>query len=172
MFPRSVALCLAATVFFALPAASQTRPAASPPRPAAAPAPQPLARSVFLGNMDQEFLKMDADKNGQVTGEEAAAFQRSAVMAAAGARNRALFQQLDADRNGQVSPTEFQRLISPPPPQVNGQQFIASMDSNRDGKVSLVEHRASTVANFDKIDTDQDGVVTPAEMRAAGLNPR
>lgn len=164
MTSRFVALYLAAAFALVPPALAQTRPA-----PAAA---QPLPRAVFLSNMDQEFSKMDADKNGQVTREEAAAFNRAAALATAGTRNAALFRQLDADHNGSISAVEFRRLISPPPPQINGQQFINSMDSNRDGKVSLVEHRAATVTNFDRIDSDKDGVVTPAEMKAAGLSPR
>ena len=164
MTSRFAALYLVAVVSLAPPALGQTRPAPT--------GPQPLPRSVFLGNMDQEFLKMDADKNGQVTREEAAAFNRAAAVAGAAGRNNALFRELDADHNGSISPVEFRRLISPPPAAINGQNFINSMDSNRDGKVSLIEHRAATVANFDKIDTDKDGVVTPAEMKAAGIGSR
>lgn len=159
---RSAALFLAAA-FAASPLPAQTRPAA--------PAAQPLARSVFLNNMDQQFMKMDADKNGQVTREEAAAFERITAMTTAAARNSALFRELDTDRNGQISPAEFQKLIQPPV-QATGQKFIASMDGNRDGRVSLVEHRASTVANFDRIDSDKDGYVSAAEMAAAGIGGR
>ena len=35
------------------------------------------------------------------------------------------------------------------------------MDGNRDQQVSLVEHRTATLANFDRLDTDRNGVVTP-----------
>ena len=176
MLPRIAALYLVAAAIpaAASPALAQTRPAAQA-RPAAPvrPAPagvQPLARSTFLANMDQQFQKMDADKNGTITREEAAAFERIDAMTTAAARNRALFAQLDADRNGQLSPDEFRRLVQPI--QATGQKFIQSMDGNRDGRVTLIEHRASTVANFDKIDTDKDGVVTGAEMKAAGIGGR
>jgi hypothetical protein len=27
----------------------------------------------------------------------------------------------------------------------------------------------ATLANFDRLDTDKDGIVTPAEMKAAGI---
>lgn len=176
MPPRIAALYLVAAAIpvAASPAFAQAR-AAAQPRPAAParPAPaavQPLARSTFLANMDLQFQKMDADKNGTITREEAAAYERIDAMTTAAARNRALFAQLDADRNGQLSPDEFRRLVQPV--QATGQKFIQSMDSNRDGRVTLIEHRASTVANFDKIDTDKDGVVTGAEMKAAGIGAR
>jgi hypothetical protein len=35
-----------------------------------------------------------------------------------------------------------------------------------------VEHRAATVANFDRLDADKDGIVTAAEMKAGGILPR
>ena len=46
--------------------------------------------------------------------------------------------------------------------------MLAREDSNRDSQVSLVEHRAATLANFDRLDTDKDGMVTAAEMKAGG----
>ena len=50
--------------------------------------------------------------------------------------------------------------------------MLSRMDSNRDGQVSLVEHRSATLANFDRLDTDKDGNVTAAEMKAGGITPR
>ena len=127
-----------------------------------------VPRAQFITVQDGEFRKMDADKNGQVTRIEVEAFQRLTAVATAQIRNRQLFAQLDVDRNGQISPLEFLKL-NPPPPPVNGQPFVAQLDLNRDGQISLVEHRTARLANFDKMDTDKDGVVTVAEMRAAGL---
>ena len=118
--------------------------------------------------MDQEFGKMDADKNGQVTRAEAEAFQRAIAVAESGKRLRAAFAELDADRNGQLSLAEFAKASSGPP-QVNGQPFITQLDANKDNNVSLVEHRAGKLRRFDNIDSDKDGVVTAAEMKAAGV---
>ena len=42
-------------------------------------------------------------------------------------------------------------------------------DANRDGSVTLVEYRAGKLVNFDRMDTDKDGIVSAAEMRAAGI---
>ena len=132
--------------------------------------PKPIARAQFLASMDAEFRKMDADKNGQVAKSELEQFQLAQAIAAGEARNRAQFIQLDANKNGQLSPTEFAKLVAPPPA-ANGQPMLARMDGNRDSQLSLVEYRVATLANFDRLDTDKDGVVTPAEMKAGGITP-
>jgi Ca2+-binding EF-hand superfamily protein len=116
-----------------------------------APANPTLPRAQFIADMDNEFRKMDADKNGQLTRAEIEQYQKLQAMAQGRSRNRALFAQLDA---------------------ANGQPMIARMDGNRDSQVSLVEHRAATVANFDRLDADKDGIVTAAEMKAGGITPR
>lgn len=131
-------------------------------------APGDVARSDFITIQDGEFRKMDADKNGQLTRPEVEDFQRLAAVATAQARNRQWFAELDSDRNGQLSPAEFAK-VSPPVPIADGRPLIAQFDLNKDGQISLVENRAGKLAAFDRIDTDKDGVVTAAEMRAAGV---
>jgi hypothetical protein len=137
--------------------------------PAIAQSPtQPIPRTEFLAVMDQEFRKMDADKDGKLTRAEIEAFQRAAAVAESAQRNRALFSQLDTDRNGQLSPAEFTKLsVSPPTP--NAAPVLAQADLNRDQQVTLVEYRTAKLANFDRMDADKDGVVSVAEMRASGL---
>ena len=130
-----------------------------------------LPRAQFITDMDTEFRKMDTDKNGQLTRIEIEQFQKLQAVAQAQSRNQALFTQLDVDKNGQLSPAEFSK-VSTPSPASNGQPMIARMDGNRDGQVSLIEHRTATLSNFDRIDTDKDGVVTAAEMKAGGVTPR
>jgi Ca2+-binding EF-hand superfamily protein len=129
---------------------------------------KPIPRTQFIADMDTQFRKMDADKNGQLTRVEIEQFQKLSAIAEAQARNRALFIQLDTDKNGQLSPVEFAK-VSAPAPAANAQPMIARMDSNRDSQVSLVEHRTATLANFDRLDVDKDGIVTPAEMTAGGI---
>ena len=130
-----------------------------------------LPRAQFITDMDTEFRKMDADKNGQLTRTEIEQFQKLQAVAQAQARNQAMFAQLDADKNGQLSAAEFSK-ISTSPPAANGQPMIARMDGNRDGQVSLIEHRTATLSNFDRIDTDKNGIVTGAEMKAGGITTR
>ena len=140
--------------------------------PAAKPAaPPPLTRAIFLQEMDSQFRKMDADKNGQLTRIEIEQFQKLVAVAEAESRNRAQFAQLDSDKNGQLSAAEFGKLVTPAPP-ANAAPMLSREDANRDQKISLIEHRAATLANFDRLDSDKDGVVTGAEMRAGGISPR
>ena len=127
----------------------------------------PLPRAQFIVEMDGQFRKMDADKDSHVTRIEVELFQKASIVAASQARNRALFVSLDIDRNGQISPAEFLR-VPMSTPNANPAQIL-NFDINRDGKVSLIEHRTGTLANFDRLDTDKDGNVSPAEGRAGGV---
>lgn len=136
--------------------------------PASARQPDPIARADFIQTMDAEFRKTDADKNGSLTRNEIEGYQRATSVLAAQRRNVALFQALDKDKNGQLSPVEFGGLPMNMP-QPNAAQELAQVDGNRDGRATLVEYRAGKLVNFDRIDADNDGVVSPAEMRAAGL---
>lgn len=127
-----------------------------------------VPRADYILRMDSEFAKMDADKNGQVTRAEVEAFERMAAVANARARAEAMFNQLDADRNGQLSQVEFNKSVSGMPA-VDGRPLIGVLDTNKDGRISLIEHRAGKLTRFDQIDTDKDGIVTVAEMKAAGV---
>jgi EF hand len=133
--------------------------------------PKPLPRAQFIASMDTEFRKMDADSNGQVTRAEVEEFERKKAIAAAEAQNSAQFDRLDVNHNGQLSAKEFAKL-TPPVTVPSAQPTVARMDVNRDGQVSLVEYRISTLANFDRLDTDRNGIVTPAELKAGGIAPR
>lgn len=117
--------------------------------------------------MDGEFRKMDADKNGTVTRAEIVAFEKAVSVVKAQAKNRKLFARLDSDRNGQLSAAEFGRLASPAP--ADAAPMLSRMDLNRDQSLTLVEYRTATLANFDRMDADKNGIVTPAEMKAAGV---
>ena len=110
---------------------------------------------------------MDADKDGQLTRLEIEQFQKASIVAAAQARKRQLFAALDVDKNGQISPTEFLR-VPMNTPAANPQQIL-NFDTGRDSKVSLLEHRTATLANFDRLDTDKDGNVSVVEGRAGGV---
>ena len=129
--------------------------------------PASLPRAQFIADMDGQFRKMDADRDGQVSRLEIEQFQKASIVAASRARNRQLFAGLDTDKNGQISPTEFLRVPMNTPN--TNPQLILNFDSGRDGKVSLLEHRTATLANFDRLDTDKDGNVSVAEGRAGGV---
>lgn len=132
------------------------------------PTPVPIPRTTFLATMDAEFKRMDSDQNGKVTQAEIEQFERSAALIQVQARNRALFTQLDFDKNGQLSAEEFSKLpMQTPLP--NGVALLAQFDQNRDRSVTIVEYRTVKLSNFDRLDTDKDGVASLAEMKAAGI---
>ena len=155
-----------AAVPTALSAQGAAPPAAAPG--AAAQGPEPVARTMFIATMDGEFKQMDADKNGILTKKEIEDYQRSTSILVAQRRNQALFAGLDKDKNGQLSPAEFASLPMNVPP-ANAAPVLATTDGNRDGQVTLVEYRTAKLRNFDNMDADKDGVVTGAEMKAAGI---
>ena len=159
-------LLIAAAILTAAPATGQ--PAAPPQRQAPAAGTQPIPRATFIQNMNGDFGRMDADRDGKATRAEIEAFQRANALRGIIARNRAIFGELDKDRSGQLSAQEFAAFHAQPPPQ-NPAPMLQQFDSDRDGAITVVEFRAGTLANFDRLDTDKDGVVTAAEMKAGGI---
>ncbi len=127
--------------------------------------PQPLPRAMFIANAEAEFNKVDTNKDGLMSKLEIETFQRSSALAAADARSKAVFAALDVDKNGQLSATEFAKLSSKPPA-VDAARIL-KMDTNKDGKLSMAEHRSSALANFDRLDANKDGSVTVAELKAS-----
>ena len=155
MHSRLLSVLAVAAVVQQSPAAAQVAPVAVP-------------RTAFIQTMDSEFNKMDANKDKLVTRAEIEQFQRAVAVVEAQARARALFNQLDADRNGQLSVAEFSKMAAAPPPPNPG-AVLGPGDLNRDGQITLIEFRTSKLANFDRMDSDKDGIVSVAEMKAAGL---
>ena len=83
-----------------------------------------------------------------------------------------MFALLDADKDGKLTPEEFDKLNNPPPNTANAALMLGRMDGNRDRQISLAEHRAAMLANFDRLDANRDGIVSPAELKAGGSAPR
>ena len=66
-------------------------PSLAQPKPAAPAGGEPLPRSRFVGQMDAQFRLMDSDRNGQLSAPEIEQFEQQRALAAAKARNDALF---------------------------------------------------------------------------------
>ena len=129
---------------------------------------QPVPRASFLATMDSEFRRMDADRDGVATRAEIEQFVRAAAALAAQNRKAALFHKLDSDKDGKLSPGEFAALDLGLPA-ADAAPIMAQADLNKDQRVTLVEYRTAKLHNFDRMDSDKDGIVSPAEMKAAGL---
>ena len=123
-----------------------------------------LPRAKAVANAEAEFAKVDVNKDGQMSRVEIENFQRTSVMTAARERNKAYFTELDADKNGQLSAAEFAKLSSGTP-KVDASNVLR-IDSNKDGQISLAEHRSATLETFVSVDTNKDGILTAAEVRA------
>jgi hypothetical protein len=141
--------------------APQSVKPAVPAKPAAAV--PDLPRADFIALMDADFKKRDLDGNSKATRAEVEEFTKRAAAAVAKEQNRELFQRLDIDKNGVITSTEFAGLI-PAPKFIDVSAEMTRFDSNRDQIITLVEYRTATLANFDRLDTDKDGILTPAEI--------
>ena len=127
-----------------------------------------ISRPRFIADMRAQFVRMDADGNGQLTAKEIETYQQAQAVDAARARNRAIFAELDKNKDGKLSAAEFD-AYNPPPNVANAQVMLGRMDSNRDQQVSADEHRVSMLVNFDRLDSNRDGIVSAAEMKVGGL---
>lgn len=161
--PRNIWIVTGAMLAWAAPGAL----VAQAPPPAAAS--QPLTRASFIATMDAEYKKIDTNRDGIVTKNEVEANQQRIAAEAAAERARAIFTQVDTDRNGQLSLAEFSKASSGQSNKVDGSGVMGRLDTNRDQKVTLVEYRILTLAGFDRLDADRDGILTAAEQRAGGV---
>ena len=131
--------------------------------------PLPLTRAQFVAAMDAEFRKLDLDNDHVASAAEISESQRKAQAAAAVQQVDAVFKQLDKDKDGKLSNAEFRAIAAGDKPPANPAPVLGRFDSNNDGKIGIVEYRAATQANFDRIDSDRDGIVSPQEMKTAGV---
>ncbi len=125
---------------------------------------QSVTRAKIVANADAEFLRVDVNKDGQMSRTEIENTQRASISARVNARNKALFAELDSDKNGQISPAELAKASPAPEPDAAA---VLRIDTNKDGQVSLAEHRAATIDTFTKIDANKDGMITATEVKAA-----
>ena len=143
---------------------------AQAPRPAAAQA-KPVARTEVIRQLNANYKRLDSNGDGAVVAAEIQAAQGRATQAITAqfvARRNAAFKQLDTNKDGQLSPAEFN--AGSPPPQLRPPApatIIQGLDANKDQKVSPAEFSATRLANFDRVDTNRDGVASVEEQQKA-----
>ena len=171
------------TALLALPALAADQGA---PRPE----PKPMTRAEVQTKLAERFAKLDLNKDSAIT--KAEVDQAREAMKARRTEQRAKhrderFQRLDTNKDGQLSKAEYDAGFA-----ARGQRdgkagpggrhhrgmhrgmmhrgqgdFLARLDANKDGKVTLPEFEAKPLAMFDRADANKDGTVTPAERQAA-----
>lgn len=144
-----------------------------------------VTRAELDASQSTRFQAIDANRDGFATPEEfKASFEKQHAARSEEMANQR-FAKLDADGNGQISKAEFSAAAAPGDgPQGRrgpGREFRMGgpgggpgMGPGRpaDGKVSLAEFSARAVEGFTRADTNKDGVVTIAELQAAGPGRR
>lgn len=96
----------------------------------------------------------DKDGDGRLSRDEAAAMPRLAKQ----------FDQIDTNKDGFLSKDELQAMRAK-----HGEQRQARPDTDRDGNITRAEAERfpKLKDNFDKLDTNKDGVLSKEEMKAA-----
>ena len=128
------------------------------------PAGDAAASEAFRGQLEV------ADRNGDslISREEAeASLPRLAP----------LFGRIDTDRDGQLSEPELQSFEAHGRERIRDdlERRFADADVDKDGSLDLAEAQTGlpiVAANFLSLDRDNDGKVTPEELRNRGREPR
>jgi Ca2+-binding EF-hand superfamily protein len=151
---------LATSVFVAGSALAQSSPAS---------APTPDRAAQMQQRFDQHFSKMDKNGDGFIDHDEAAGNKRLS----------AHFDEIDANKDGRISKDEMKAHFAASHEkrhekmQEKREKFEAKFNAaDKDGDGALSKDEAQTakmtqiVRNFDAIDANKDGKVTPDELHA------
>lgn len=151
----------------------------------AQPAPGPrgdrdadVTRQQVIERIDERFARLDLDRDGRVTPDEA----RQAHEQRRGERAGRLFERLDANRDGSVSRAEFDQARAQRAERRAERGERRGMRMMRghhrrgmrgmrmfgeQGFVTAEQMRERALARFDRADANRDGTLTAAERRQA-----
>jgi Ca2+-binding EF-hand superfamily protein len=171
-------------------ALAQTAQPAAPHAAAQSHVGKAHSRADIQAHVQRMFARLDTNRDGFVTKDEAAAMKGARgdmhAMTAKGwsverpgARDRgAMFDRLDGNRDGVITREEFANAKPRAGERrargaghMGGMAMMGRMfglaDANRDGKVSLQEATAAALQHFDMADLNRDGTLSPDERRQA-----
>ena len=111
-------------------------------------------RAVVAGEREvrQLLLLMDRDQNGQVSRAEFMSFMEGE------------FEALDVDHSGELNPEELSRSRVRVAGEGQVLQLLRLMDKDRSGQVSRAEFMGFMEAEFNRLDVDRSGELTPGEL--------
>ncbi|GAA0330069.1 EF-hand domain-containing protein [Sphingomonas oligophenolica] len=120
-----------------------------------------ISRAEFAAQAAAHFAKLDANGDGQISGEEM----------------KAMMERMHEGMGGRHGPGGAGgpdgAMMPPPPagpmggPGHHGARMLERLDTNHDGRISRDEMRAEMDRHFDKLDANHDGFIDKAEMEAA-----
>jgi Ca2+-binding EF-hand superfamily protein len=146
-----------AMVFLMAQAAAATAPAA----PAKAGAQPPvLTKATVQAQVKTTFDRIDANKDGWVDKAEA---ERDFDTNFKAAQNAA-FARFDTNKDGSISRQEFDARTRQPTP-ADRSAWLTFNDVDKNGRVALAEATAKELGQFDRLDTDRNGVLSVEERR-------
>jgi EF hand len=116
----------------------------------------------------RRFAALDADSNGQISKSE---FEAAATARKDGDRRDGAHGRRGPDREFRAGGPGGRHGMGRGGP-ADGKPGRLGPDADADGKVSLAEFSARAVEGFTRADTNKDGVVTIAELQAAGPGRR
>ncbi len=148
----------ATTVILAASAASAQTPGVTPA--------QTLTRAQLTQKIEADFKASDTNGDGRISKAEIqAALQHRAAQAttAIHQQQQAEFNKLDTNKDGRLTLAEYQAgtAITVRPEAVD--RRLQQLDTNRDNAVTAAEFRAVMLGEFDKLDTNKDGVLSAQE---------
>ena len=189
MSHRSPLLLLGAGLLSLGVAAYAQSPAPAPgARAMAGPAKaSPVNRAELKSRLEQRFDASDANHDGTVTVEERAAARQAKRTAMRDEMRERVFARLDTDKNGAISKQEFAAAPQRGPgrrgfdgrgPDGRGHGMRGRMHGRMGGEIMRGDYAFNAtpvtrkafvdagLGRFDRLDTDHDGTISPAERDA------
>jgi len=132
-----------------------------------------VTRDQALARADERFARLDVNRDGRVTADEA----RQARQALRTQRQGQRFDRLDTNRDGQLSREEFgqrqaqraergeRRGMRGHRGGRRGGEMRGARMFGADGVVTREEFRAQALQRFERLDTNRDGTITAAERQ-------